>query len=49
METEHQSDGDELLKGSEEEDVAQETLKSRAKRLVEKRRMRRFRLARTVP
>lgn len=49
METEHQSDGDELLKGSEEEDVAQETLKSRAKRLVEKRRMRRFRLPRTVP
>lgn len=45
METKHRSDNDELLEGSEEEDVSQETSKSRAKRLVEKRRMRRFRLA----
>ena len=46
-EVEHQSDGDELFEGSEEEDAAQETSKPRAKRLVEKRRMRRFRLAQT--
>ena len=47
-EVEHQSDGDELFEGSEEEDAAQETPKPRAKRLVEKRRVRRFRLAQTT-
>lgn len=45
MEAEHESNGDELFGGSEEEDVEQETPKSRATRLVEKRRMKRFRLA----
>ena len=50
-EPEHQSDGDELYTGSEEEeDVGgrQEPLKSGAERLAEKRKMKRFRSARTL-
>ena len=48
-EPEHQSDGEELLTGFEEEFVAgaPENLKSGAGRLAEKRKMKRFRSART--
>ena len=47
-EAEHQSDGDELFTGSEEEEIIDdrtETVKSAAERLAEKRRMKRFRSA----
>lgn len=50
-EAEHQSEGDELLTGSEEEeDVAGGTqaVKSGAERLAEKRKMKRFRSVRTL-
>ena len=50
-EPEHQSDGDELYTGSEEEDDVggrQEAVKSSAERLAEKRKMKRFRSARTL-
>ena len=49
-EPEHQSDGEELYTGSEEEDVGvrQEPVKSGAERLAEKRKMKRFRSARTL-
>ena len=48
-EPEHQSDGEELFTGSEEEFVAgaPKNLKSGAERLAEKRKMKRFRSART--
>ena len=45
-EAEHQSDGDELFTGSEEEEGVTggtEVVKSSAERLAEKRRMKRFR------
>ena len=45
-EAEHQSDGDELFTGSEEEEdvsVGTEPVKSTAERLAEKRKMKRFR------
>ena len=49
-EAEHQSDGDEMYTGFEEEDDVggrPEAVKSGAERLAEKRKMKRFRLART--
>ena len=49
-EAEHQSDGDEMYTGSEEEDDVggrPEAVKTSAERLAEKRKMKRFRLART--
>ena len=51
-EPEHQSDGEELYTGSEEEGdagVRQEPVKSSAERLAEKRKMKRFRSALTLP